>query len=73
MIKESYSIYKMPYFNLESQTLKYVGKVQSDFQEIACVCNESECDGEWGGFKYSFSYKATPTIEPVSYKLKGYS
>lgn len=46
MIKESSSLYKMPYFNVESQTLKYVGKIQNDYQEIACVCNELGCDAD---------------------------
>lgn len=73
MIKESQSLYKMPYFNVATQTLEYVGKIQKDYQEIACVCNEIGCNADQEGFKYTFSYKATPTIEPVSYKLKGYS
>ena len=73
MIKESSSLYKMPYFNVEEQTLKYVGKIQTDYQEVTCICNEIGCEDGQGGFKYSFGYKCTPTIEPVSYKLKGYS
>lgn len=73
MLKESSSLYKMPYFNVQEQTLKYVSKIQTNYQEITCICNEDSCEDGQGGFKYSFGYKSTPTIEPVSYKLKGYS
>jgi hypothetical protein len=72
MIKESSSLYKMPYFNPSTQQLKFIGKVQRDFQEVMCICNEIDCVSGFGGYKYNFSYSANPTIEPVSYKLKGY-
>ena len=71
MIKENISIYKMPYYNIADQALKYVSKEKHTFQEIVCVCFESGCDLTFGGYKYNFSYSANPTIEPVSYKLKG--
>lgn len=73
MIKESSSLYKMPYFNISENVLKYIGKVQNDYQEVVCICNEDGCNNDFGGFKYDFSYKATPTVEPVSYKLKGFA
>ncbi len=72
MLKESTSLYKMPYFNIATNQLKYIGKEQRNFQEIICICNDIDCSSGFGGFKYSFSYSSNPTIEPVSYKLKGY-
>ena len=68
----SSSLYKMPYYNVETQTLKSINRQKDDYQEIVCVCG-TECDNGQEGFKYGFKYQANPTIEPVSYKLKGYS
>lgn len=72
MIKVSSSLYKMPYYNVETQTLKSVNRLKDDYQEIVCVCGGT-CDNNYGGQKYSFKYQANPTIEPVSYRLKGWS
>jgi len=70
MIKKSSSLYKMPYFNVETQSLKSIDRLKDDYQEVVCVCG-SECSGNYEGYKYSFKYQASPTIEPISYKLKG--
>lgn len=70
MIKVSSSLYKMPYFNVETQTLKSINRQKDDYQEIVCVCG-GECDNNYEGYKYNFKYQANPTIEPVSYRLKG--
>lgn len=78
MIKESRSLHKIPYYNLSTQQLDSVDKEKSDYQDIMCVCAPdeacSDADGRpwWGGYKYNFSYTIQPTMEPISYKLRGY-
>lgn len=68
-------LYKIPYFDIENNELGSLDKEKVSNHEIICVCpnNSSSCNnGDQGGFKYSFSYQAQPTTEPVSYGLKGY-
>jgi hypothetical protein len=33
----------MPYYNVETQTLKSINRQKDDYQEIVCVCG-TECD-----------------------------
>ena len=70
MLKVSSSLYKIPYFNVETKSLKSINRRKDDYQEVICMCREG-CTNDQDGFKYSFKYTASPTIEPVSYKLKG--
>lgn len=60
----------MPYFNVESQSLKSINRLKDDYQEVVCVCS-GDCSNAYEGYKYSFKYSASPTIEPISYRLKG--
>jgi hypothetical protein len=70
MLKVSSSLYKIPYFNIEEQMLKSINRPKDDFQEVVCMCAEG---GDFDGYKYTFKYSAQPTIEPTSYRLKGYT
>ena len=72
MLKMNSSLYKMPYFNVEEKALKSINRPKDDYQEVICMCRTG-CTTDWDGFKYSFKYTATPTIEPVSYRLKGWT
>ena len=64
----------MPYFNVEERALRSINREKDDFQEIICVCNDGEsCVSDYEGYKYNFKYSAQPTIEPVSYRLKGWT
>lgn len=77
MIKESRSLHKIPFYNLSTQTLDSVNKEKADYQDIMCVCAPTEtCVDDarpiQAGYKYQFSYSIQPTMEPISYKLKGY-
>ncbi len=55
---------------MNTKQLDSVNKVKHTYQDIMCVCNT--CTGTQGGYKYSFNYSIQPTMEPISYKLKGY-
>jgi len=70
MLKVSSSLYKIPYYNIEEQMLKSINRLKDDFQEVICMCATG---GDFDGYKYTFKYSAQPTIEPTSYRLKGYT
>ena len=53
MLKVSSSLYKIPYFNVETKSLKSINRRKDDYQEIICMCRTG-CTTDQEGFKYSF-------------------
>lgn len=60
----STSSYKIPYFDIETNMLKSLDRLKVDYHEI--MCNISD------GLKQQFNYNIEPTLEPLSYRLKGF-
>lgn len=79
MIKKSTSLHKIPYFDLLTKTLTSVDKDKAEYHDIMCVCPSTvtncavEGRPEQGGYKFQFNYSIEPTMEPISYLLKGYT
>ncbi len=80
MLKDSTSLHKIPYFDLGHKTLESVDKDKVEYHDVMCVCppttqlGNCAVDGrpEQAGYKFQFNYSIQPTMEPISYKLKGY-
>ncbi len=64
MLKTSTSLYKIPYFDIETNMLKSLDRIKVDYHEI--LCNGTD------GMKWQFNYNIEPTLEPLSYRLKGF-
>ena len=78
MLKESISLHKIPYFDLATNTLQSVDKDKREFHDVMCVCPATGPDclsgdrPEQEGYKFQFNYSIQPTMEPISYRLKGF-